>query len=210
MHPSRFPYTAPSLVFSLLSVVLAKTTVCLQASRPTSLLSDPDQLGHSSIQSAQSEPSSISLSVSPGVIIGAIIGALIVASAAVFLCCRRCYGLPSRKSNSYANRSVTAFRRIDSPHEADPGRAQLEEEVEGLRLKVARLEAERVAAGLPPGLDARTRGGSNGTDTVHVGEKDEAAARAYTEGLATMGGLKGELIHQSSREMVAPPPKYEG
>jgi hypothetical protein len=83
----------------------------------------------------------------------------------------------------------------------EQGRA-LEEEVEVLRRKVARLEAERIAIG----FDAAP---TPGNASVYVGEKDEVAVRAYTAGLATMGELKGDLVHTRRDTMGPPPPKYE-
>ncbi|KAJ7287218.1 hypothetical protein C8J57DRAFT_1460623 [Mycena rebaudengoi] len=199
MHPSRA--VLPLFVFSLLSVVRASrpspgpvpnsTGASASAGSPASSTPSP------SVYSSDNHPSRVAIIAAA---VGTIIGAILVAFVAYLY--RRRYRSPfpfrSKKANLHGRGSSTAFLRVDSPHEADPGRAQLEEEVEDLRRKVARLEAERVAAGLPPSLDAPTRGGANGTDIVHLGEKDEAATRAYTRGLATMGRLQRR--HQSTRD----------
>ncbi|KAJ7236218.1 hypothetical protein C8J57DRAFT_1377051 [Mycena rebaudengoi] len=116
----------------------------------------------------------------------------------------RCFCRPSSRHRfrSFSNSSIPAKPALDLEH----GRA-LEEEVAGLRQQVARLEAERIAAGPPPSFDAAP---PQRDADVYVGEKDDAAMRAYTAGLATMGGLKGDMIHSRRETMRPPPPKYEG
>jgi hypothetical protein len=69
-----------------------------------------------------------------------------------------------------------------------------------------------MATGLPPSLDDSAAA----VRAYVLGEKDEAAARAYTAGLATMGELKGDGVCDPPRhnralsEMGPPPPQYEG
>ncbi|KAJ7226279.1 hypothetical protein C8J57DRAFT_205521 [Mycena rebaudengoi] len=132
-----------------------------------------------------------------------------------YCCCRR---HPRRapllfhpKASSSTSIALSAPPKHTPPLDAEQGRADLESEVEDLRRKVARLEAERIAAGLPPSLDD-----SAAARAYVLGEKDEAAARAYTAGLATMGELKGDGVRDPPRhnrarsEMGPPPPRYEG